>query len=1500
MKVRTLLQKLTALVASCVAISQLGACSPSVDIALKASFNSPPYLLELLETAAEENETSYFPLLDRIADGYFKQSRTDEELYARFTTLLEEDGHLTDRESLSSFDFALSIHAAAPRIEAQYQFYKTTVEPSVIGEHRDDCALWVSRFGNKYCSLTFQSPRARIEGSKSLERRQFDRVFGSQPDKQDSILYADIGDPSFGDFHRTLSNTAKEGKSSYRLRYKPTYPKSAQPLAVNGYGVELALKRTDYIVIDDREAESKNENAEVSEEGEDIRPLSVSELNQLGLKASSFVMSSEEPFDTLIKLSQDFPKHSSVIASQNISTDFLEEFKGNREILLPAGQNIIWVNGIQLDSRQVDAFALLQHLRRERSYINGLQALGFTGAEAIKILSHPDIAESKSDEAPQRYDFRDAIEGGNVIIWMNNLEKDKRYSGWPRSVTAFLQRTYPGQLPNVRRDLHNLIVPVDFGSLESLTMIVQQLQTFVKRPVPLRIGLVPLLRTTASIEQSKIVYHLFEAYGISAALNYLENSLQSDQILRPNKANFDSVIQNRTPRRDYGALSFEEISRAEALDERLASVRNYVKRLGVDASEATLLINGVALPMNEEWLSAMSNRVTLDLRIIQRAIYEAALQEDSWLPDYFLQQATPRRNPAIIPEDDTHLRFANVEELDRKHSGVLERLPHVQIEDNVSREQWTHLIVIADISRKDGEQLLLEALQARTTFAGAEIVLAHNPEGTNEFSEFHVEDSPEIDAAVSAQYQRLANEAGRLSSEGFWLSATPFISGLGFKPGEQGLVVNGRVVGPLSLSTALVQEDFIQLINYERSKRFSPLFSALESLQLSGKLANSIDYAKISSIVARSANPEMQEGIFESVSTARIDRVDQWKAHHSAISVGDPESSIINIVASVDPTSEISQRWIPILKVLSELRGVHLKLHLNPREWLKELPIKRFYRHVLESKPSFQGNGSLRSLSAHFTDIPKDALLTAGMDVPPSWLVAPRDSVHDLDNIKLTTLKDQTGIEATYELEHILIEGHSRDVNNGSPPRGVQLVLGTEQDPHFADTIVMANLGYFQFKANPGFWKIDLQEGRSQEIFHIDSAGTKGYSPEPGDEISDIELTSFQGKTLFPRLSRKPGQDLEDVLEDLNSQPESGLGYISKGLGYAERVLSNIGFATTKNATSSPSHADINIFSVASGHLYERMLNIMMLSVMKHTTHTVKFWFIEQFLSPSFKTSLPLLAEEYNFQYEMVTYKWPHWLRAQKEKQREIWGYKILFLDVLFPLSLDRVIFVDADQIVRTDMYSLTTTDLEGAPYGFTPMCDSRTSMEGFRFWKQGYWKTFLRGRPYHISALYVVDLRRFRQIAAGDRLRQQYHQLSADPGSLSNLDQDLPNHMQHNLPIHSLDQRWLWCETWCADEDLGEARTIDLCNNPMTKEPKLERARRQVPEWTVLDEEARDVIKRKSGANDERLGKQQEDKFGDDSSANPKSRNHQEEEGQVQDSSHATTATSKSVKDEL
>lgn len=118
------------------------------------------------------------------------------------------------------------------------------------------------------------------------------------------------------------------------------------------------------------------------------------------------------------------------------------------------------------------------------------------------------------------------------------------------------------------------------------------------------------------------------------------------------------------------------------------------------------------------------------------------------------------------------------------------------------------------------------------------------------------------------------------------------------------------------------------------------------------------------------------------------------------------------------------------------------------------------------------------------------------------------------------------------------------------------------------------------------------------------------------------------------------------------------------------------------------------------------------------------------------------------------------------------------FKDVLFPLDVKKIIFVDADQIVRADIKELYDMDLGNAPYAYTPFCDSRKEMDGFRFWNSGYWRNHLQGRKYHISALYVVDLKRFRKVAAGDRLRGQYQALSQDPNSLSNLDQDLPNNM--------------------------------------------------------------------------------------------------------------------------
>jgi len=52
---------------------------------------------------------------------------------------------------------------------------------------------------------------------------------------------------------------------------------------------------------------------------------------------------------------------------------------------------------------------------------------------------------------------------------------------------------------------------------------------------------------------------------------------------------------------------------------------------------------------------------------------------------------------------------------------------------------------------------------------------------------------------------------------------------------------------------------------------------------------------------------------------------------------------------------------------------------------------------------------------------------------------------------------------------------------------------------------------------------------------------------------------------------------------------------------------------------------------------------------------------------------------------------------------------------------------------VRSDLKELRDLDLKGAPYGYTPFCDSRKEMDGYRFWKSGYWASHLGKKKYHI-----------------------------------------------------------------------------------------------------------------------------------------------------------------------
>jgi len=169
-----------------------------------------------------------------------------------------------------------------------------------------------------------------------------------------------------------------------------------------------------------------------------------------------------------------------------------------------------------------------------------------------------------------------------------------------------------------------------------------------------------------------------------------------------------------------------------------------------------------------------------------------------------------------------------------------------------------------------------------------------------------------------------------------------------------------------------------------------------------------------------------------------------------------------------------------------------------------------------------------------FRDLPVDPIYTLAMDVPTSWLVRPREALYDLDNIQLGKLfPGDKSVDAIFQLDFLVIEGHARETVARNAPRGVQLELTRADHTVVDDTQVVANLGYFQLKAKPGVFNLEIRKGRGDKTYSLDSAGNEGWASPTIDEVGNgITVTSFEGLTLYPRVSRKPGMEKADVLAE--------------------------------------------------------------------------------------------------------------------------------------------------------------------------------------------------------------------------------------------------------------------------------------------------------------------------------------------------------------------------------
>ena len=1506
--------------------------SKSIHISLQANFLHRSLLAQAAEFFAGIESNIYWDFYKFVISNC-SHSTSDQDDY---DCSVNFSLHYLTQPLTQLLNYALTVQFYAPKIEMYHQIARSSLQSKINLDSEniflDICDKKIVVDMNE-AEKIFQSPFScsskKYSFDHDLDSNSISYQFSTK-NRIQAILYGNFGSKETNDILLFLKNQTINGSLKGFL-FRPWYPikKGSFALYISGYGIELAIKSTEYLAKDDSNLQN-NENikftkAQINEfmNGLNFTLIKFSfpsenvilekfqnhlydteldvasskqwQWNDLGFQICQLILNSyiemrEPALTNMIHIIQYFPVKSKNLHILSVSRELRHEIVHNQHIFaaigIDHGESIFLLNGKRIPD--LDIFTFFELFTKELFLMSSIHASGISPDDIFNFLN----LELNSSPLDYALDVRD-----KSIFFINDIEKDKEYALWTQNVQELLRPTFPGIIRQIRRNFFNLIFFFDPSEDLSYT-ILMVVNAFLSNFQALRIGFLMKPRDQGELNDaisSECIYSCFNYIMLKNsnrdAFNWLLKLFKETHTkkVKLNIDNVDAFCYSHTGHNatylinEFG--NFEQsvkFFQASGLNEFPSVLFNGVQLLGDFFSQN--LSSNLAI---EKLIAVINNIIAQQTRILQEDIYFGKLLNQMDVYNFIMTKpnVVKRLNYRILAPHSSNLNFFCIKNPSITIFDDLSLLNscqilHVFLRDtpyifNPKSESTTKTLSIwlaVDFSSEVGFQMFKESLEyiSRTNrsrfaliFTSAKskeidinkifkaLVYSHSEallftifsrilevsNYSNLTLEFVIDTFSNFSWFNNVEFMSILQNS-IIDSNFFYLSS--FV--LNLTVTSRVLIVNGRILGPLDLNEQFTYSDFVLLEDNFYLNNGQELLLIVDryiSSQQSSKVGKNESLFRFKSdmilkIVSSHANTKYKDNRMHFP-------IEELSSNYSMFNLKPRLLNELYFIVDVvvDPLTKQAQKSLPIILELYNMLNIHLRVWLSPRQRISEFPLNRFYKYVLGVKPNFLNNGSLSRTEPHaeFVNLPNSPLLTLALDVPHVWMVEAIFSNYDIDNIHMENVAGS--VVATFKLSHILLEGQCLDYSTHSSVPGIHLTLDSEFKTESFDSLVMANLGYFQLKSQPGIWKLRLVQGIDTLIMR----------QQGGEEIQSentvlIGANSFNGKFLELYVSTKE--------KDLSFQEKNNLVTDEKydsTLGKLWYSFSDYfpKFEKSDDLKSINVEKVINIFSIASGHLYERFLRIMMLSVLKNTQSPVKFWLLKNYLSPQFKKFIPLFAERYEFSYEFIEYKWPKWLRTQEQKQRVIWGYKILFLDVLFPINIKKIIYVDADQVVRANLLELVDMDLHGAPYGYVPFCDSKKEMDGFRFWKHGYWENLLRHRKYHISALYVVDLIRFREIAAGDRLRENYQALSHDPNSLANLDQDLPNSMIHSVPIFSLPQNWLWCETWCSEDEKLFAKTIDMCNNPLTKEPKLNAAKRIIEEWMYYDDEITKFFKNNS-----------------------------------------------------
>lgn len=462
----------------------------SVKVLLNSKWRQTPLYLEVAEFLAEENPAYFWSFLESLHEEIGPLGTADLELTSNLTQQLQYETSLRlassllrSESKLSILKFSLSLRSYSPTVAI---FRQTTDDLLSQHEALQSCD-WIVEFSQPAgdgaslenyrrfnCKLDdvksslsslvtyVKSPNAVLANPLlySVDHTYPTQFAGAAHQQATVILYANIGTAHFRQLHTFISKAAAQHGLKYVLRY--FYPVSAdsRKVALSGYGVELAIKSTEYKAQDDTrvrgEASTNPQLAESEKPDEmagfvfsklktaypnqvekldnfynylvdtdkEIATLKAWELQEISLQAVTKVLSvpTEDALKHLRDISQNFPSVARSLVKITVDEDLKREIVRNQHhfmqsLSLGTSDTAFFINGLYHDIESVDVFSLFDTVKQEFTVVNRLYSLLEGDSERIKKFVKLDVNMEKTDF---QIDIRDG-----AVLYINDIETDR-------------------------------------------------------------------------------------------------------------------------------------------------------------------------------------------------------------------------------------------------------------------------------------------------------------------------------------------------------------------------------------------------------------------------------------------------------------------------------------------------------------------------------------------------------------------------------------------------------------------------------------------------------------------------------------------------------------------------------------------------------------------------------------------------------------------------------------------------------------------------------------------------------------------------------------------------------------------------------------------------------------------------------------------------------------------------------------------------------------------